>query len=203
MTGSWKERIGRGSQPSPLTDYKRQWSAPELKKKTKSLDSYQHLDKSLSPPKDLSLWVLFQFLRTGRWALSYGEIHVHFLGLEVMQTHCMSAYRRPVGNVKRMLSLAMVGAGPDQNCPECKSNRTWLASTFWHPCFKMQYSIKDEVTLCSHVERFQNYRQIYSDQLEEHDLENRVPPHPTQLTRWHLDVSPLCLHGDECFPWRL
>lgn len=27
-----------------------------------------------------------------------------------------------------------VGAGPDPNCPECKSNRMCLASTFWQPC---------------------------------------------------------------------
>lgn len=41
MTDSWKERTGRGSQPSPLADYlkkKKNVLSPELEKKSKSLD---------------------------------------------------------------------------------------------------------------------------------------------------------------------
>lgn len=71
---------------------------------------------------------------------------------------------------------------------------------FGSPAFEMQYSTKDEVTHCSYMERFQNDKYIYSDQMEEHHLENRVPPHPTQLTRCILHISPLYLQGDQSLP---
>lgn len=176
---------------------------PESKRKSKSLESNQHLEKSLSTSEDLSLWVPFQFLWTGRWTLNYGERekYIQYVGLE--DSRHMSAYRRQVRNMKRVPHLGMVGAGPDQNCPDCKSNRICLASTLWQPCLEMQYPVKDKATLYSYEERFQNGGDIYSEQLEEHRLENKVPPHPTQLTRCHLHVSPLCLQGDQCFLWRL
>lgn len=100
--------------------------------KVNLLTSTISLKQILQSSSDLSLWVPFQCLWTGRWALSYAESEkctIDRLAWKTITTRVLTGDRP---GMRRVFSLGMVRA--EQNCPGYKCNETCLASTLWRPC---------------------------------------------------------------------